>query len=51
MLQTCASEYNKEPPEDADLKEGDEEEGVWVSVSIQNCKRSLVRKTAHKQGM
>jgi hypothetical protein len=28
ILQPCASRYNIEPPEDADLKEGNEEEGV-----------------------
>jgi hypothetical protein len=44
ILQTCASRYNIEPPKDADAIEGNEEEGVWVSVSIQNRKRGLVRK-------
>jgi hypothetical protein len=44
ILQTCASRYNIEPTEDANVKEGNEEEGVWVSVSIQNRKRGLVRK-------
>jgi hypothetical protein len=43
--------YNIGPSEDPDLKEGNEEEVVWVSESIQNCERGLVRKTAHIQGM
>ncbi len=36
ILQTCASRYNIEPPANADLNEGNEEEGVSVSVSIQS---------------
>ncbi len=39
------------PSEDPDRKEGNEKVGAWVSVSIQNCERGLVKKTAHGQVM
>jgi hypothetical protein len=39
------------PSEDPDLKERNEEVGVWVPESIKNCERGIVKKTAHEQGM
>jgi hypothetical protein len=39
------------PSTDPDRKEGNEEVGVWVPESIQNCERGPVKKTAHGPGM
>ncbi len=41
ILQTCASRYNREPPEDVDAKEGNEEEVFRYPCQYKTVKEVL----------